>query len=33
MVMNTMNPYVIEHLCMIRDDDNDNYSDIEDHDW
>ena len=31
MVMNTMNPYVIEHLCMIRDDDNDNYSDIEDH--
>jgi hypothetical protein len=26
-----MNPYVIEHLCMIRDDDNDNYSDIEDH--
>ena len=31
MVMDTMNPYVIEHLCMIRDDDNDNYSDIEDH--
>ena len=31
MVMNTMNPYVIENLCMIRDDDNDNYSDIEDH--
>lgn len=31
MVVNTMNPYVIEHLCMIRDDDNDNYSDIEDH--
>ena len=26
-----MNPYVIENLCMIRDDDNDNYSDIEDH--
>ena len=31
MVMDTMNPYVIENLCMIRDDDNDNYSDIEDH--
>ena len=31
MVVNTMNPYVIEHLCMIRDDDNDNYSDVEDH--
>ena len=31
MVVNTMNPYVIEHLCMIRDDDNDNNSDIEDH--
>ena len=30
-LMNTMNPYVIENLWMIRDDDNDNYSDIEDH--
>ena len=31
MVMNTMNPYVIENLCMTRDDDNDNYYAIEDH--
>ena len=31
MAVNTMNPYVIENLCMIRDDDNDKYSDIEDH--
>ena len=31
MIVNTMNAYVIENLCMIRDDDNDNYSDIEDH--